>query len=118
MVVAQQLPVSTSSAATQAPSPLQERFTNRLRALSEDEKKDILKTLGLIVEMMDGTAIEAAPVLSTSPAVQSTEEVRDVLAAGEPDVALVAALAPVTLAPARDAATPEPGGPGEGDNDE
>ena len=46
-----------------APSPLQERFVERLHALSPEEQARVRETLVKIVEMMDGEGIEAAPVL-------------------------------------------------------
>jgi DNA-binding MarR family transcriptional regulator len=78
----------------QAPSPLQERFLSRLSQLSATKQTQIRDTLGQIATMMGGDEIEAAPVLSTSPAAQSTGEVRDVLEAGETDVAWRADIAP------------------------
>lgn len=49
-----------------APSPLQERFTNRLAALPEAEQLSIRDTLNRIVNLMDGDAIPAAPVLDAA----------------------------------------------------
>ena len=77
-----------------APSPLQERFVEHLSRLEAAEQERIRRTLDRVVDMMGGLEIEAAPVLSTSPAAQSTEEVRDVLAAGETDLSVVAEIAP------------------------
>lgn len=77
----------------QAPSPLQETFTRQLAELAPSEQENILITLERIVRMMGGKDIEAAPVLSTSPAAQSTEEVQDVLQAVKNDVAYVAEIA-------------------------
>ena len=48
-----------------APSALQERFAERLAALSSEEGEVIRRTLATIVRMMDGEDIEAVPVLST-----------------------------------------------------
>lgn len=47
-----------------APSPLQERFVERLGELSPEEGEIIRLTLNKIVRMMDGDTIDAAPVLS------------------------------------------------------
>jgi len=58
----------------QAPSPLQERFAERLSALSLTEQENIKDTLAQIVRMMDGEDIMAAPVLSTSPVALTAEE--------------------------------------------
>ena len=93
-----QVTVSITSAGRalveQAPSPLQERFVAKLAQLDTAQQAQIRDTLGQVVSMMGGDAIEAAPVLSTSTAAQSTDEVRDVLAAGETDVAVLADIAP------------------------
>ena len=48
-----------------APSPLQERFAQRLGALSAGEQNDIKDTLARIVRMMDGEDIDADPVLTS-----------------------------------------------------
>jgi DNA-binding MarR family transcriptional regulator len=50
----------------QAPSPLQEKFSERLRALSPEERMIMRLTLNKIVRMMDGETLNADPVLSTS----------------------------------------------------
>ncbi len=63
----------------QAPSPLQERFVEQLAQLSEQDQGRIRDTLDEVVRMMDSEAIEAAPILSTSPTAQSAEEVQDIL---------------------------------------
>lgn len=47
-----------------APSPLQDRFLARLSELSQDERETIRLTLAKIVRMMDGEAIDAAPLLT------------------------------------------------------
>lgn len=47
----------------QAPSPLQERFVERLSELTEAEQLEIRDTLERIVRMMDGEDLDAAPVL-------------------------------------------------------
>ncbi len=47
----------------QAPSPLQERFVDRLQRLEPEEQHRIRSSLERIVEMMDGDDLDAAPVL-------------------------------------------------------
>lgn len=71
----------------EAPPPLQERFVDRLACLSELEQLTIRATLQRVVEMMDGEDIEAAPVLTTSPAAQSPEELREVADPAPSDIA-------------------------------
>ena len=66
----------------QAPSPLQEQFVTRLARLPEAEQQRIRDTLDQMVRMMGSEEIEAAPILSTSPA-QSAEEVEQILSDGE-----------------------------------
>jgi DNA-binding MarR family transcriptional regulator len=78
----------------QAPSPLQEVFVQRLAELAVGEQNAIRDTLNRVVQMMDSETIEAAPVLSTSSVAQSSEEVRDVLEAGESSVAVAAEVTP------------------------
>jgi DNA-binding MarR family transcriptional regulator len=46
-----------------APSPLQERFSSRLAALSEEDRRALSEALDRVVQMMDGTEIDAAPLL-------------------------------------------------------
>lgn len=46
-----------------APSPLQERFSSRLEQLSEEDRRALSAALERIVQMMDGTEIDAAPLL-------------------------------------------------------
>lgn len=58
----------------QAPSPLQERFVERLAALSESEQRDIRDNLQRIVQMMDSEALDAAPVLSSTSDVGETPQ--------------------------------------------
>jgi DNA-binding MarR family transcriptional regulator len=77
----------------QAPSPLQETFLQELSDLSVPEREGIRDTLNRIVSMMGGDDLEAAAVLSSSPAAQSRAEVKDVLHAGETDLTLIAELA-------------------------
>ncbi|MCJ7498823.1 MarR family transcriptional regulator [bacterium] len=79
-----------------APSPLQETFKQQLAQLDSSGQMQIRDTLEQIVNMMGGENIEAAPVLSTSPTAQSTEEVRDVIDVGGADVAMVAEIVPAT----------------------
>jgi DNA-binding MarR family transcriptional regulator len=47
-----------------APSPLQERFLERLQELSADERETIRRTLDKIVHLMDGDKIDAIPALA------------------------------------------------------
>lgn len=58
-----------------APSPLQERFVDQLHALSHEEQSIIRLTLGKIVRMMGGEAIDAAPVLASEAQIQGPHEV-------------------------------------------
>lgn len=46
-----------------APSPLQERFSSRLRALPEEERRSLSAALERVVQMMDGSELDAAPLL-------------------------------------------------------
>jgi DNA-binding MarR family transcriptional regulator len=46
-----------------APSPLQERFSSRLAALSEEDRAALSAALDRVVQMMDGSQIDAAPLL-------------------------------------------------------
>ena len=78
----------------QAPSPLKETFVAALAKLDPGERTRIRDTLNRIVGMMGGEELEAAAVLSTSPAAQSIGEARDALETGEPDLAVVVELAP------------------------
>jgi DNA-binding MarR family transcriptional regulator len=77
-----------------APSPLQDRFVERLAALPNDEQEQIREALSRIVIMMGSEDVPAAAVLSTSSAAQSPEEAKDMLAAGETDVAVLAEILP------------------------
>jgi DNA-binding MarR family transcriptional regulator len=92
----------------QAPSPLQERFVQQLAQLPDGEQTQIRDTLECIVTMMGGEQFEAAAVLSSSSAAQSPEEVRDVLDAGETDLAVVAHLAPTIDAALAGDGKPDP----------
>jgi DNA-binding MarR family transcriptional regulator len=60
-----------------APSPLQEKFAERLRQLSEEERAIVGLVLNKIVGMMDGQEIEAAPVLTDATAAEPDAEVAD-----------------------------------------
>jgi DNA-binding MarR family transcriptional regulator len=62
---------------SEAPSPLQDRFVQRLRSLSEEDRNAMRETLRKIVEMMDGEAIDAAPVLSSGGDVVAPEQVAE-----------------------------------------
>jgi len=77
-----------------APSPLQDRFVERLTALPNAEQEQIREALDRIVIMMGSEDVPAAAVLSTSSAAQSPEEAQDMLAAGETDVAVLAEILP------------------------
>lgn len=57
-----------------APSPLQERFAQRLRVLPTEQRQAIQATLDSIVDMMDGAGIDAAPLLTASPSSEALEE--------------------------------------------
>lgn len=57
-----------------APSPLQERFAERLAGLSDEEQAIIGLTLGKIVQMMDGSELAAAPVLTNESELASAPE--------------------------------------------
>ena len=60
-----------------APSPLQEQFAQKLKELSTEERAIISLVLNKIVAMMDGEAIDAAPVLSTSASAEPDAEIID-----------------------------------------
>ena len=45
------------------PTPLQEQFVTRLRDLSADEQRRLLGALEKVVEMMEASELDAAPVL-------------------------------------------------------
>ncbi len=77
-----------------APSPLQDRFVERLAALPSAEQEQIREALERIVVMMGSEDVPAAAVLSTSSAAQSPEEAKDMLAAGETDVSVLAEILP------------------------
>jgi len=71
---------------TDAPSALQEKFARRLKQLSAEEQEIIRLTLTKIVRMMDGSDIDAAPVLSTDPNAPAdiAQPVQDELSEAEP----------------------------------
>ncbi len=79
----------------QAPSPLQESFLERLRALPDEEQDRLSSTLSTIVSMMGGDDIHAAAVLSTSPAPLNEAEGRDVISA--PGVGMVSEVLPESV---------------------
>lgn len=54
-----------------APSPLQDRFRAEFSRLEEWEQTHMLATLQRIATMMDAEELDAAPVLTTGPAVGS-----------------------------------------------
>lgn len=60
-----------------APSPLQEKFAKKLNELSTEERAIISLVLNKIVAMMDGQAIDAAPILSTSTSAEPDAEIID-----------------------------------------
>lgn len=62
---------------SEAPSPLQERFVQRLRDLSSSERDAMRRTLAKIVTMMDGEGLDAAPVLSSGGDVLAPEQDSD-----------------------------------------
>lgn len=61
------------SSVQNAPSSLHERFSRRLRSLEEGEQAMIAWVLGRVVDMMEASEIDAAPLLSTDSAL--TDEV-------------------------------------------
>ena len=78
----------------QAPSPLQETFVSRLRALSAIEQVALRDTLRNVVSMMGGEELEAAAVLSTVPAALTPAEAKDEMTAQSTDLAAVAGAVP------------------------
>jgi DNA-binding MarR family transcriptional regulator len=50
-----------------APTPLQQRFAERLAALPTVEQEDIDRGLRRVVEMMEAQALDAAPMLTLGP---------------------------------------------------
>ncbi|MCA9715216.1 MAG: winged helix-turn-helix transcriptional regulator [Myxococcales bacterium] len=46
------------------PTPLQERFISRLRALPDHERQQLLAALRKIVSLMDASKLDAAPILA------------------------------------------------------
>lgn len=67
-----------------APSPLQERFAQRLSSLGDDERENISAALEKIVSMMDGEDIDAAPVLEAAVVPEAPPEVAVPLEVEEP----------------------------------
>lgn len=72
-----------------APSPLQERFVDKLGTLSEEEREIIRLTLNKIVRMMDGERLDAAPLLTSEstlspPPDPELESLTDAEPGGEP----------------------------------
>jgi DNA-binding MarR family transcriptional regulator len=55
------------------PTPLQEKFVKRLRGLPDSERKTILESLRRIVELMDATDLDAAPILAPGADVKEDE---------------------------------------------
>lgn len=50
------------------PTPLQEQFVARLKGLSPGEQRQLLGSLEKVVEMMEATGLDAAPVLEPGEA--------------------------------------------------
>lgn len=73
----------------EAPSPLQESFTEKLAALPTRQQEEIASTLSSVATMMGGEDIKAAPVLTTSPAALSAEEIVEVVDSSPGDVSPV-----------------------------
>ena len=57
------------------PSPLQERFLLRLNRLEADERTRLMHALQRVVEMMEATAIDASPILTTGDVQKPTPEI-------------------------------------------
>ena len=55
------------------PTPLQERFVERLLALDEDERQSLLQSLQRITELMEAGDLDAAPMLAPGEDFQSGE---------------------------------------------
>lgn len=68
-----------------APYPLQESFLIQLSKSPPEAQERIRNTLDEIVHMMNGDKLDAAPVLSTSPAALSPEEISEAPEGGLPD---------------------------------
>jgi DNA-binding MarR family transcriptional regulator len=66
----------------EAPSPLQESFVEELTRLPQAEQHQIRDILNRVATMMGGGTIEAAPVLTTSPAALSAEEMTEAVGGG------------------------------------
>ena len=49
------------------PTPLQEQFVKRLLSLPTEEQRNLLGALQKVVEMMEASNLEAAPVLESEP---------------------------------------------------
>lgn len=62
-----------------APSPLQDRFSDRLGALPEGEQAMIDWVLQRVVSMMEAEHMDAAPMLSTGPMLAEATAVNDFL---------------------------------------
>lgn len=55
--------------ATSVPLPLQERFARRLARLPESRRQHIDSALKEVVELMEATRVDAAPVLASEPSI-------------------------------------------------
>tara|TARA_B100001989_G_C24284019_1_gene337792 strand:- start:3 stop:488 length:486 start_codon:yes stop_codon:yes gene_type:complete len=49
-----------------APRPLQDKLVNSLKKLSKKQQNEIIKSLELLVEMLDAEKVKVAPILTTS----------------------------------------------------
>ncbi len=59
-----------------APSPLHDRFLDRLRQLPDAERKQIHDTLAQVVGMMGAEDLDAAALLTTGPATATADQLR------------------------------------------
>jgi DNA-binding MarR family transcriptional regulator len=67
-----------------APPPLHQRFSEQLARLSADEQASIDRVLRDVVEMMEATELEVAPLLAAGPAGVGVGEVKQFLEADQP----------------------------------
>jgi DNA-binding MarR family transcriptional regulator len=70
--------------ATSVPMPLQERFARGLARLPESRRQHIDSALKEVVELMEATRVDAAPVLAGEPSM-SEEPEEGATAAGDPE---------------------------------
>lgn len=71
-VVTVHLTQAGRSLVDEAPSPLQERFVERLGRLSPEQQQEIRDSLERVVLMMDGEDLDAAPILAGPSPVEVT----------------------------------------------